>query len=996
MNRKNQQRPERWERIRDAELPGHAENHTAPDELSRRTVLKGMMAASVALAFGVTGCDRKPRRQIISRAHRPEFQPPANSVFYSSTWSGGTYPYGLVVNTVGGRPVKLEGSPEHPVNAGSSSAQIQADLLSLYDPDRLRTPQQGGRAMTWDEADTLVSDALHSARRTALITRSTLGPCERALVAQFLELCPGSRHLVHETAHDAPRRAAWNRFYGAEGEPLPRFDRARVILSLDCDFMGTDGAVLENIRRFTRGRAVNDEHPGRTRMNRFYAVESTLTVSGANADHRLRLLPSAMARLATALRDALAGDRTALAALTDLHHLDPALMDALLQDLEQHRGAVLVVAGGHLPEEAHTSVASINAMLGAAGATLDWNPAPAALPVTPAADVESLFKGGLDVAIFLGVNPVYDWPGGGFDALLSRAAFTVGHGLYPDETVAGCTLSLPSTHTLESWNDAEPRPGLATICQPVIAPLFQGRQEAESLLRWVQALAPADHPLGGDKDWHDYVKRNWLARITVQPHDFLPPELAGEYAWEEVLRAGGIIDDTAVPFPVTGETGPGQTTLIPTDSGFDVVILPHNAVHDGRFANNGWLQELPDPVSKLVWDNAAAISPATARELGVEEGGNLSISAAGKSITVPALIQPGTADGVVALTLGHGRTRGGRVAVEAGGVNSALLLGAAGAEAPRMVPGAVVQPASGSLKLVRTQKEFSQHDRHIVRDASLGQWGKNPRVIQESRHLPDPEFDLYDQVDYSMGHKWALAIDLNSCVGCGSCITACQAENNIPIVGKEQCGNGREMHWLRLDAYHDGDPENPTVQQQPMLCQHCDNAPCENVCPVNATSHSPEGLNDMAYNRCVGTRYCSNNCPYKVRRFNFFRYHQERLRDPVQELVFNPQVTVRGVGVMEKCTFCVQRINAAKHKAKVAGRELAEGEIQTACQQACPARAIAFGDVNREEGAVARARKSNRAYHILEELNVKPNVTYQARIRNRAEDDDGPAKDGHH
>jgi len=427
-----------------------------------------------------------------------------------------------------------------------------------------------------------------------------------------------------------------------------------------------------------------------------------------------------------------------------------------------------------------------------------------------------------------------------------------------------------------------------------------------------------------------------------------------------------------------------------------VVILPHSAVHDGRYANNGWLQELPDPVSKLVWDNAAAISPATARELGVEEGENLSIVAADREITVPALIQPGAADGVVALTLGHGRTLGGRVAVEAAGVNSALLLGAAGTGTPHLVTGAAVRTVSGSVELVRTQKQFSQHDRHLVRDTSLKQWEMNPRVIQESRHLPDPDFDLYEAVDYSKGHKWGLAVDLNSCVGCGSCITACQAENNIPIVGKEQCGNGREMHWLRLDRYYDGDLENPTVQHQPMLCQHCDNAPCENVCPVNATNHSPEGLNDMAYNRCVGTRYCSNNCPYKVRRFNFYRYHQERLHDPVQELAFNPQVTVRGVGVMEKCTFCVQRINAAKHKAKLAGRELAEGDIQTACQQACPARAISFGDVNREESAVARARQSNRAYHVLEELNVKPNVTYQARIRNRATDDPTPEKDGHH
>ncbi len=995
MNGKKQQ-PERWERIRDAELPGREENLTAPDEPSRRTVLKGMMAASAALAFGVTGCDRKPRRQIISRAHRPEFQPPADSVFYSSTWTGGTYPYGLMVKTVGGRPVKIEGSPEHPVNAGASSAQMQADLLSLYDPDRLRDPQQAGRTLTWEEADAKVADALRAATKTALVTRSSLGPSERALVARFLELCPGARHFVHETAHDAPRRAAWNSFYGTAGEPVPRFDRARVILSLDCDFLGTDGVVLENIRRFSEGRAVNDQNPGQTRMSRFYAVESTMTVTGGNADHRLRLMPSAMARLATALRDALAGDKTALEALTDLHDLDHGLVDALLHDLEGGRGETLVVAGGHLPEEAHTSVASINAMLEAPDATLEWNPAPAALPMTPAADIEAAFREGLDVAIFLGVNPVYDWPGGGFDALLGQIPFTVAHGLHADETVGNCSLSLPSAHTLESWNDAEPRPGLATVCQPVIAPLFQGRQEAESLLRWTRALAPADHPLQADTDWHDYLKRSWKARISVEPHDFYTPEQVAEKAWEEVLRNGGIIENAETPFPAANPSTPAEATPVPTKGGFELVILPNNTIHDGRYANNGWLQELPDPVSKLVWDNAAAISPATARELGVEEGGNLAISVKGKSITVPALIQPGTADGVVALTLGHGRTSGGNVAVEAAGVNVAPLLGAAGAAAPRLVPGASVSTAGGSVTLVRTQKQFSQYDRHIVRDASLEKWAKNPQVIHESRHLPDPDFDLYEAVDYSKGHKWALAIDLNSCVGCGICVTACQAENNIPIVGKEQCGNGREMHWLRLDTYHDGDPDNPTVQQQPMLCQHCDNAPCENVCPVNATSHSPEGLNDMAYNRCVGTRYCSNNCPYKVRRFNFFRYHQERLRDPVQELVFNPQVTVRGVGVMEKCTFCVQRINAAKHQATVAGRELADGEIQTACQQACPARAISFGDVNRTEDAVTRARESNRAFHVLEELNVKPNVTYQARIRNRAVDDHTSDKDGHH
>jgi len=982
--------------LEDNQRQPEKENLTAPDDESRRTVLKGMMAASAALALGVSGCDRKPRRQIISRANRPEFQPPADAVFYSSTWSGGTYPYGLMIRTVGGRPVKLEGSPEHPVNAGSSNPQIQADLLSLYDPDRLRTPEKGGTAITWEEADRQVLDALRRTASTALVTRATLGPSERELVAQFLELCPRARHFVHETVHDMPRRRAWQRYYGTDGEAVPRFDRARVILSLDCDFMGSDGATLANIRQFAEGRAVDETHPGHSRISRFYAVESTMTVTGSNADHRLRLMPSVMARLATALHDALAGDRSSIDVLTDLYDLDLDLVNALLHDLESGRGETLVVAGAHLPEEAHIATAAINAMLEAPGHTLEWNPAPVALPVTPAVEMAQAFEDGFDVAIFLGVNPVYDWPGGGFERLLGKASLTVGHGLHADETVAACTLALPSTHTLESWNDAEPRPGLATICQPVIAPLFQGRQEAESLFRWARSLAPADHPLQQGGDWHDQLKLNWQRRITVEPHDFYTPEQVAEKAWEAALRQGGIFEQVPTVFPANDPVAPGDPSPGPTGSGYELVILPHNAVHDGRYANNGWLHELPDPVSKLVWDNAAAVSTATAGQLGVPEGTNLGITVGDREIIAPMLIQPGTADGVVALTLGHGRTGGGRVALEAGGVNCAPLLGAAGDAAPRLIPGARVRITAGSVTLVRTQKQFDQHDRHIVRDSSFKAWASNPDLVQEGRHLPDPKFDLYEAVDYSRGHKWAMAVDLNSCVGCNACVTACQAENNIPIVGKEQCGNGREMHWLRIDRYHDGDPDNPTVSQQPMLCQHCDNAPCENVCPVNATSHSPEGLNDMAYNRCVGTRYCANNCPYKVRRFNFFRYQQERLTDPVQELTFNPQVTVRGVGVMEKCTFCVQRINAAKHEAKLAGRELDDGEIQTACQQACPARAIVFGDGNRPEGAVALARQSNRAYHVLEELNIKPNVTYQARIRNLATDDPNAEKGGHH
>ncbi len=963
-------------RLQTSALSTHVENLTSPEDaaapdggISRRELLGRISKASAALAIGATGCERKPRRVIVSRAEGPEYQQPGKALHYASTFTEGPFPYGLNIKTVDGRPIKIDGNPDHPINGGVSNAQVQAWILSLYDPDRLQSPMRGEETASWAKADAAIVEVLKSAASVVVMTRSTLGPSERAMLEEFLRRFPRARHFVHESAHDAPRRAAWRKIYGVEGEWLPRFDAAEIIVSVDADFLGVDGPSLEHTRQFVQARAVNDADPAATAMCRLYAVESAMTLTGSNADHRLRLRPSAMAAFLRALRAALRGDAMRLRRLAEEHGLDERVADAIVDDLRRHRGGALVVAGGHLPENVHAAAAFLNHDLDAPGNTLEWNPQPATLPVSAPSEVAAVLSQGVDALILLGVNPVYDWPGGGFEALLSKAALSVGHDVYRTETLAACSWALPSNHGLESWNDAAPRAGLRSWCQPMIAPLFDTRQEAESLLRWTQILADPDDTIRHFGDWHDYLKHQVAQTFA-------------DVSWETCLRTGVLRTDTHTALPDFDATAAEALEQQETVAGsFEAVILPHYAVHDGRFANNAWLQELPDPISKMVWDNAAAISPKTAAALGVREGDMLRIAANGTELRVPALIVPGTMDQVAVLTLGHGRSAGGEVVLAAGGVNVAPLLGRDNPHAPRTLLRVEVSKDSGRRRLVRTQQAFALHGRPIVIDGTLAEFQADPAFVEHKRHLPR-EADLYAPFDYSKGHKWEMAINLNACTGCNACMIACQAENNIAVVGREECDRGRDMHWIRVDRYLTGDPENPAAHHQPMLCQHCDNAPCENVCPVNATTHSPEGLNEMAYNRCVGTRYCSNNCPYKVRRFNFRAYQDKMLRDPVQELAHNPQVTVRDVGVMEKCTFCVQRINAAKFAARNRGENVKDGAVRTACQEACPAQAIVFGDANDPESLVAKLKRSGRRFRVLEELNVKPNVNYLARIRN--------------
>jgi molybdopterin-containing oxidoreductase family iron-sulfur binding subunit len=564
--------------------------------------------------------------------------------------------------------------------------------------------------------------------------------------------------------------------------------------------------------------------------------------------------------------------------------------------------------------------------------------------------------------------------------------------MHLDETVSACAVKLPSSHPLESWNDAAPRPGVASLAQPVIAPLYKTRPEAESLLRWAQALAPEGDELKACRDVHDVIRLRWGREVVSEAAAIDAKAIAHQrrQAWESALRAGGRFAPADPPFPAPAAPAAPAAPPPPAapDEALDLVVLPHPALHDGRFANVAWLQELPDPVTRVVWDDVASLGPETAKRLGVAEGDPVTVRAGGASVGLPALVQPGQAEGTVVLALGRGRTAGGEVLKAAGGANAAPFLGAAAAAVAK-APGPARRP-------VRVQETLSQHGRDIVLDGTLEAYRTDADFVRRRRPPAAPP-DLYEPVDYSKGPKWAMAVDLNACTGCGACVVACQAENNVGVVGRAECARQREMHWIRIDRYEEADGR---VHHLPMLCQHCDHAPCETVCPVYATAHSPEGLNEMVYNRCVGTRYCANNCPFKVRRFNYLRYPPGAGRAAVQELVHNPQVTVRSVGVMEKCTFCVQRITEAQFRAKAgeappkplstpqeakAGAPAAAAPAVTpACAQACPAGAIAFGDANAADGPLAKARASRRAFHVLEMLNVKPNVTYLARVRNPA------------
>jgi molybdopterin-containing oxidoreductase family iron-sulfur binding subunit len=958
------------------EFPQNASEFTDPE--GRREFLR-VMGASFALA-GLAACTKQPEELIVPYVRQPEQLVPGRPQHFASAVLEGGYAKGVLVESHEGRPTKIEGNPEHPASLGGSDAISQAAILDLYDPDRAQTVRSFGEIHSWAEFQAALGPVLEGQRAKKgaglrILTELVTSPTLRQQLADLLAELPEAKWVQWDaTASNARAGAAL-----AFGEPVEtrhQLDRADVVVSLDADFISAGPASIREIRDFASRRKLAGEH---ARLNRLYAIETTPGLAGVNADHRLPVRPAEMEGVVRALAAALGlpveGGTTAYA----------AWIGPLAKDLQAHPGASVVMAGDSLSVQAHAIVHLINERLGNVGRTLSYSAPVAAAPLDAVAALSELVAEmsarKVDALLVLGANPAYTAPADvAFADAMMLVPFRVHFSLYDDETSERCHWQLPEAHSLEAWSDALAFDGTATIVQPLIEPLYGGKSAHEMV-----ALLTS-RP---DRKGRDIVRDHWRSRLSG---DF-------EKSWRKALHDGFVAGTSLPPKSVAVKVGEWTKAPVQTAaSGVEVVFRPDPTVGDGRGSNNGWLQELPKPVSKLTWENAIYMSLATARQLGVRTSSNhegraesagrptpqgtltdiVQVSIGGRKVSGPAWVLPGHPDGVVTVHLGYGRWRAGRVGNGAGFNAYTLRSGAH----PHWEGGAQLDRTSFTTHVACTQDHWSMEDRHLVRTGSLQEYEHEPRFAQEMGEDPPEATTFYPPHPYE-GHAWGLSVDLNSCVGCNACVTACQSENNVPVVGKDQVGRGREMHWIRVDRYFEGSPEDPAgieTWNQPVTCMHCENAPCEVVCPVTATIHSDEGLNDMVYNRCVGTRYCSNNCPYKVRRFNFYLYQD--WTTPTFKMMRNPDVSIRSRGVMEKCTYCVQRISKARIDAGNAGRPIRDGEIQTACQQACPAEAIVFGDQNDASSRVAKLKASPRNYGILADLNTRPRTTYLAVVRN--------------
>ena len=929
------------------------------DPLDRRDFLR-LMGASMALA-GLTACTKQPEEKIVPYVTQPEQVVPGNPLFFATTYTLGGYAYGVLAESHMGRPTKLEGNPAHPASLGKTDAFAQASILTMYDPDRSQVLVRRGRAGTWDTFLSEMGDALalqlgKQGAGLRVLTETVTSPTMEAQLQLMLKQYPKAKWIQYEPVNRDNVREGAKIAFGEIVDTIYRFDKADVVLSLDADFLSNNPGHVRYTKDFASRR-----DPSMGTMNRLYVVESMPSITGASADHRLAVHPADVEAMARAIAGALGID----AAATKESVAHAAWIDAVVRDLKLHQGKAIVVAGDQQPAVVHALVHAINDALGNVGQTVftiepvEANPANRGEALAGlAADIGS---GAVDILVILGANPVYYAPAElKFGDLIQKVKLSAHVGLYADETASLCHWHIPEAHYLEAWGDARAYDGTASIVQPLILPLYNGRAAIEV----AAALAGQ-----AGKASYDLVRETWQAK-----------GLAGDFekAWRKSVH-DGVVAGTAKPVK-TVAVKQGFASAFPARSraggdSIDVSFLPDFSVYDGRYANNGWLQEAPRPVSKLTWDNALLVSPATAKARGLESHQVVTVTVDGRALDVPVWVLAGHADDCATLHLGYGRTAGGRTAAGAG-CNTYVLRTSAAA----WLCTASIAKTGKSYRLVVTQDHDSIEGRAHLRHGTVAEYKENPAFAQERDEfkgaLPP---SIYPGFDYTKGNQWGMVINLSACTGCNACLVACQSENNIPVVGKEQVKRNREMHWIRIDRYFEGSDEAPDIHQQPLTCMMCENAPCENVCPVAATVHSNDGLNQMVYNRCVGTRYCSNNCPYKVRRFNFYKFADHET--PSLKLMRNPDVTVRARGVMEKCTYCVQRISSARIEAKKQGRLVADGEVVTACQQACPADAIVFGDINDPLSRISKLRASPLNYGMLTELNTRPRTTYLAKVR---------------
>ena len=979
-----------------------------PDGTTRRHFLT-VAGASVAMS-SLAGCVRRPEHHILPYSKQPEDLVPGIAQHYATATSINGRAVGLLVEAHEGRPTKIEGNPDHPQSFGGTSAIHQALVLGLYDPMRLRIPMNAGKATDWTTAVEAFKKHFEGLKANGgsglmVLAESLPSPTLNSLREKFQGAYPQAKWLTYESLGDDNQRTGLKAAYGEAVVPVHRLQGVKVAVSLDCDFLGHEGDVVVNARHWAQSRRLLNKGDVPSRL---YSIEGAYSITGTNADHRLRLKPSQLESFLWSLAAELTQEVAVVLPEDMVPHakaatgVDAKFVKAVAKDLLAHRGGQsAILVGRRVGPAAHALALALNHALGNNGGSVHYF-VDRRRPATEAGDfanikaaTEALASGQVDTLLVLGGNPAYTAPGDlGFAAAMGKAKTTICLCDYLDETSTKATWALPRAHFLETWGDVYGTDGTVAIQQPVIAPLWGGKSEIELI-----ALATGEPQSSG----HDLVRGYWKQREGA----------VGFYKkWRGWLNDGlrkdpefGVVPSFTQPAGLGGiipSVGGGETMEIVFTDGF---------LHDGRFANNSWLLELPDPISKVCWDNPLQVGVKLAEKLGLADEDRVSLEVGGNKIEAAVVVVPGMADDTVSIALGYGRHFGNFLPYHEAGVVGFDASPLRTAASPYFGTGLKLTKLGTTYALAKTQV-YSRQDpgfgfpaRALVREATVEEYKKNPTfakpgIIVHGKPRPaalvvhPPERPIHEERAYEGTYQWGMVIDLNTCTGCGSCMVARVSENNISMVGKDQVRRGRDMHWIRMDRYFVGDekrPDDVDVVHQPMPCQQCENAPCENVCPVAATVHSPEGLNDMAYNRCIGTRYCSNNCPFKVRRFNFYNYSKGQ--EETVQMQRNPNVTVRFRGVMEKCTYCVQRINIGKRVAKLAAdaaignakveaTKTAIDAIVPACQQACPAGAIVFGNIADATTEVSKLRRSDRDYRLLSELNVKPRTSYLGKVRN--------------
>jgi len=932
---------------------------------SRRNFLK-LTGYSAVLGTVLNSCE-KPIHKAIPYLIKPEEINPGSAAYYASTYFDGEEFCSVLVKSRDGRPIKIEGNPLCSFTKGGTSARVQASVLSLYDNDRHKAPKKRGSEILWETADAEITSRLREISteggRIVLLSSTVISLTAGSAISEFLQAYPGSSHVVYDTVSCSAMLLANEQSFGVRAIPTYRFNKAALIVGFDADFLGTWIAPVEYTAQYSAARKLKDNKGSILKHIHF---ETGMSITGSNADERYPIKPSEQKPLLAALYQVVSG--TGVPGLAQV----PGHITKVAEELVACKGKSLVVSGSH-DKEIQLLVNQINEALGNYGSTIDLTqPVYLRKGIDSAMIelVEEMNAGAINALLLVNTNPAYHYPEAEkFINGLQKTSLTIALSTGSDETSALTGYVCPTGHYLENWGDSEPVQGVYTLQQPLINPIFNTRSWEESLLIWS----------GNMMNHKDYLKKYW------EQHLFGKQQQKSRFYdfWVTTLQKGVFEPDiTSSSHPAIKQLP--QVAVQPVSDGIELHLYQSVAIATGRHANNPWLQELPDPVSKAVWENYAAISPKFAMDQGIEDFDLITIS---QNLTLPVLIQPGQAYGTISIALGYGRKSTGNVA-DGLGVNAYPL--AVIENGNILMSGTRVQFVKREQKhtVARSQVFGELNGRPIVRESTLAEYTRNAEAGNElHKEIEKKHVSLYAEPKYD-GFHWGLSVDLNSCTGCSACVIACQAENNIPVVGKTEVSKFRIMHWIRIDRYYAGNPEEPDVVHQPVMCMHCDNAPCENVCPVSATPHNNEGLNQVAYTRCIGTKYCINNCPYKVRKFNWFQYAQNpkfnyNENSDLGRLVLNPDVTVRERGVVEKCSFCAQRIQEKKLTAKLENRVLNGEEVQPACVQSCPAKALVFGDLNNPDNAVTQLAGNERNYYLLEELHTLPSVGYLTKIRNR-------------